>query len=170
MKISITYPYYSGATNEATRNHKIVMASLVGGACLATLVEKKKIEAKTEVSAKSEEAVAELPIDEAAEKKTEKGFRKKKLMQYENKIRRYAQPDKVFRYFATVQACYPGAFTIVLLLLVLIIILDGKKEDIYMTPDDFVRSLTPDGELQPQDCLLDRFRTVKTAQVSFRTQ
>ena len=76
------------------------MASLVGGACLATLVEKKKIEAKTEVSAKSEEAVAELPIDEAAEKKTEKGFRKKKLMQYENKIRRYAQPDKVFRYFA----------------------------------------------------------------------
>ena len=73
-------------------------------------------------------------------------------MQYENKIRRYAQPDKVFRYFATIQACYP----------------DGKKEDVYMTPDDFVRSLTPDGELQPQDCLLDRFRTVKTAHVSHK--
>ena len=103
--------HYSGATNEASRNHKIVMASVVGGvACLATLAEKKKIEAKTQVSAKSEEAVAELPSDDGSEKKTEKGFRKKKLMQYENKIRRYAQPDKVFRYFATVQACYPGTF------------------------------------------------------------
>ena len=36
-----------------------------------------------------------------------------------------------------------------------------------MTPDDFVRSLTIDGELQPQDCLIDKYRTVKTAEVSY---
>ena len=41
------------------------------------------------------------------------------------------------------------------------------REDIYMTPDDFVRSLTIDGELQPQDCLIDKYRTVKTAEVSY---
>ena len=34
-----------------------------------------------------------------------------------------------------------------------------------MTPDDFVRSLTPNGELQPDDCLLDCFRKIKTSQV-----
>lgn len=35
-----------------------------------------------------------------------------------------------------------------------------------MTPDDFVRSLTPSGELQPADCLLDQFRKIRTSQVS----
>ena len=35
-----------------------------------------------------------------------------------------------------------------------------------MTPDDFVRSLTPSGELQPVDCLLDQFRKIRTSQVS----
>ena len=43
---------------------------------------------------------------------------------------------------------------------------DGKREDVYMTPDDFVRSLTPSGELQPVDCLLDQFRKIRTSQVS----
>ena len=137
-------------------NRNAIIAGVVGGVCLASAIgEQDKIRAKSDVSAKSDEVVASPPLESAteesgSEKKAEKGFRKKKLMQYENKIRRYAQPDKVFRYFATIQACYP----------------DGKKEDVYMTPDDFVRSLTPDGELQPQDCLLDRFRTVKTAHVS----
>ena len=37
-----------------------------------------------------------------------------------------------------------------------------------MTPDDFVRSLTPSGELQPVDCLLDQFRKIRTSQVSIQ--
>ena len=51
---------------------------------------------------------------------------------YENRIRQYSNPDKIFRYFATISAQFPN----------------GTREDIYMTPDDFVRSLTIDGDLQ----------------------
>ena len=34
-----------------------------------------------------------------------------------------------------------------------------------MTPDDFIRSLTPGGELQPDNLLLDQYRKIKTNQV-----
>ena len=29
------------------------------------------------------------------------GFRNRKIMEYENRIRQYSTPDKIFRYFAT---------------------------------------------------------------------
>jgi hypothetical protein len=29
------------------------------------------------------------------------GFRKRKIMEYENRVRQYSTPDKIFRYFAT---------------------------------------------------------------------
>jgi len=52
-------------------------------------------------------------------------------MEYENRIRQYSTPDKTFRYFATLQVLNAA----------------GDSE-IFMTPDDFLRSITP-GIKQP---------------------
>ena len=41
---------------------------------------------------------------------------------YENRIRRHANPEKVFEYFASVT---------------------GDDGEVYMTPEDFVRAVTP---------------------------
>lgn len=54
------------------------------------------------------------------------------IIEYENRIRHYSTPDKVFRYFATLQV--QGA--------------TADQHEIYMTPDDFLRSITP-GVKQP---------------------
>jgi hypothetical protein len=53
------------------------------------------------------------------------------IIEYENRMRQYSTPDKVFRYFATLQVCLPN----------------GEVE-VFMTPDDFLRSMTP-GLKQP---------------------
>jgi hypothetical protein len=53
-------------------------------------------------------------------------------MEYENRIRQYSTPDKVFRYFATLQVAHPS----------------GESHEVFMTPDDFLRSMTP-GIKQP---------------------
>lgn len=45
-------------------------------------------------------------------------------------MRQYSTPDKVFRYFATLQAQH------------------HDQHEIFMTPDDFLRSMTP-GVKQP---------------------
>lgn len=52
------------------------------------------------------------------------------IIEYENRMRAYSTPDKIFRYFATVKVTS----------------LEGT--DIYMTPDDFLRAITP-GMQQP---------------------
>lgn len=51
-------------------------------------------------------------------------------MEYENRMRSYSTPDKIFRYFATVKLSY------------------GDANEVYMTPDDFLRAITP-GMKQP---------------------
>ena len=56
------------------------------------------------------------------------------IIGYEDRIRAYSTPDKIFRYFATIQSGSLGS---------------GGESEIFMTPEDFVRSLTP-GILQPQ--------------------
>lgn len=48
------------------------------------------------------------------------------IIEYENRIRDYSTPDKIFRYFATLKVHS-----------------DGLEAEVYMTPDDFVRSITP---------------------------
>ena len=53
------------------------------------------------------------------------------IIEYENRIRQYSTPDKVFRYFATLKVVHIG-----------------EDNDVFMTPEDFVRSLTP-GKIQP---------------------
>lgn len=67
------------------------------------------------------------------------GFRDRKIIEYENRMRSYSTPDKIFRYFATVK----------------ISSLDGTE--IYMTPDDFLRAITP-GSKQPDGLGLDQYK------------
>ena len=49
------------------------------------------------------------------------------MIEYENRIRDYSTPDKIFRYFATLKV----------------------DSEVFMTPEDFVRSITP-GMKQPE--------------------
>lgn len=53
------------------------------------------------------------------------------IIEYENRMRQFSTPDKVFRYFATIQVPHPN----------------GEYE-VYMTPVDFLTSMTP-GMKQP---------------------
>lgn len=54
------------------------------------------------------------------------------VMEYENRIRAYSTPDKIFRYFATLK-----------------VINEHGESEVFMTPQDFVRSITPN-EKQPE--------------------
>jgi Ca2+-binding EF-hand superfamily protein len=74
------------------------------------------------------------------EKKKRIGFRDRKIIEYENRIRDYSTPDKIFRYFATLR-----------------VHADGLESEVLMTPDDFVRSITP-GVKQIEGLGLDQFR------------
>lgn len=49
--------------------------------------------------------------------------KQKQIMEYENRMRQYSTPDKVFRYFATIQVPHPH----------------GDYE-VFMTPVDFLTS------------------------------
>lgn len=53
-------------------------------------------------------------------------------MEYENRIRAYSTPDKIFRYFATLK-----------------VVGEHGDTEVYMTPQDFIRSITPN-EKQPE--------------------
>ncbi|XP_073337986.1 calcium uptake protein 1, mitochondrial [Pagrus major] len=72
-------------------------------------------------------------------KKPRSGFRDRKVMEYENRIRAYSTPDKIFRYFATLK-----------------VIGEHGDAEVYMTPQDFIRSITPN-EKQPENLGLDQF-------------
>uniref|UniRef100_A0A915EAL3 EF-hand domain-containing protein n=1 Tax=Ditylenchus dipsaci TaxID=166011 RepID=A0A915EAL3_9BILA len=82
-----------------------------------------------------------ISVEEVVKKKKKKiGFRERRIIEYENRIRAYSSPDKIFRYFATLKVNY-----------------DDGTIDIFMTPTDFVRSLTP-GVMQPRHYGLDKFK------------
>lgn len=57
------------------------------------------------------------------------------IIEYENRMRSYSTPDKIFRYFATVKLTF------------------GENTEIFMTPDDFLRAITP-GMKQPDGIIL----------------
>ncbi|EDW98068.2 calcium uptake protein 1, mitochondrial [Drosophila yakuba] len=69
-------------------------------------------------------------------------FRDYTIMQYENRLRLYAHPTKIFRYFATIKMRNKS----------------GKWE-LYMTPTDFLRSIQP-GSRQPDNLGLDKFHVL----------
>ena len=82
------------------------------------------------------------------EMKSKIGFRDKRIIEYENRIRSYSTPDKIFRYFASIKLVY------------------GPNEtEIFMTPDDFLRAITP-GIKQPDGLGLDQFKKVDMSKVS----
>ncbi|XP_021348921.1 calcium uptake protein 1, mitochondrial-like isoform X3 [Mizuhopecten yessoensis] len=72
-------------------------------------------------------------------KKKKIGFRDRRIIEYENRIRAYSTPDKIFRYFATLKVHQ-----------------EQGDWEVYMTPEDFVRSITP-GMKQPEGLGLDQF-------------
>ncbi|CAL7941745.1 unnamed protein product [Xylocopa violacea] len=86
------------------------------------------------------EQLSQAQEDQKKKKKKEKiGFRERKIIEYENRMRHYSTPDKVFRYFATLQ------------------VINNDMHEIFMTPDDFLRSITP-GLRQPDGLGLDKYK------------
>ncbi|CAF4283610.1 unnamed protein product, partial [Rotaria magnacalcarata] len=67
------------------------------------------------------------PAIRKKEIKSKISFRDKKKIAYENRIRAYSTPDKIFRYFATLKV-YSD---------------ENRDGVVCMTPDDFLRSITP---------------------------
>ncbi|GFG40436.1 hypothetical protein Cfor_01605 [Coptotermes formosanus] len=107
-----------------------------------------KVDAASQLADNSKDVQQEVAAaddvgdDGKRKKKKEKiGFRDRKIMEYENRIRQYSTPDKVFRYFATLQVAHPS----------------GESHEVYMTPDDFLRSMTP-GIKQPDGLGLDQYK------------
>lgn len=76
-------------------------------------------------------------------KKDHPGFHDRKIIEYENRIRAYSTPDKIFRYFATLRVQN-----------------EHGDYDIFMTPEDFLRSLTP-GIKQPEGFGLDQYKRLE---------
>ncbi|XP_057298068.1 calcium uptake protein 1, mitochondrial-like [Hydractinia symbiolongicarpus] len=116
--------------------YSLFIGSLVGIAGSSFLIYKKltTAEAKALEDSVKEEVVE---MSSGSLHKSQAGFKERKIIEYENRIRAYSTPDKIFRYFATLQ--------------------DTKTGDIYMTPEDFVRALTPD-TMQPKGLGLDQFK------------
>ncbi|KAL9924428.1 calcium uptake protein 1 homolog, mitochondrial-like isoform X3 [Glossina fuscipes] len=81
-------------------------------------------------------------------KKEKVGFRERKIIEYENRIRQFSTPDKVFRYFATIQV--PTA---------------DDRHEIFMTPVDFLTSMTP-GMKHPEGLGLDQYKRYDPKQAS----
>ncbi|XP_023593465.1 calcium uptake protein 1, mitochondrial isoform X4 [Trichechus manatus latirostris] len=88
-----------------------------------------------------EKKAADTSLEPYPEEKKKKrsGFRDRKVMEYENRIRAYSTPDKIFRYFATLK-----------------VINEPGESEVFMTPEDFVRSITPN-EKQPEHLGLDQY-------------
>ncbi|XP_076439881.1 calcium uptake protein 1, mitochondrial-like isoform X2 [Babylonia areolata] len=94
------------------------------------------VETKEEKEDSKEEEEEEEP-EEGKKKRKKVGFRDRRIIGYEDRIRAYSTPDKIFRYFATLRAIQNG--------------------EVFMTPEDFVRSITP-GTKQPEGLGLDSFK------------
>jgi hypothetical protein len=65
---------------------------------------KEEKETKVEEETKAEEEKEELgenKVENQAKEKDRVGFRDRKIIDYENRIRSFSTPDKIFRYFAS---------------------------------------------------------------------
>ncbi|KHJ87328.1 EF hand, partial [Oesophagostomum dentatum] len=77
-------------------------------------------------------------------KKKKIGFRERRIIEYEDRIRLYSTPDKIFRYFATLKVVDRNDES-------------GRTFEVFMTPEDFLRSFTP-GVMQPRRYGLDSYK------------
>jgi hypothetical protein len=114
----------------------------------------KDAESDMAIAGSSDESSSDDDGDGREGEEGEKEKKKKKrislhdrhFIAYEDRIRAYSTPDKIFRYFATLSIQEE----------------DGSAH-IFMTPEDFLRSITP-GIIQPQGLGLDRFRSLHIEQ------
>lgn len=137
-------------TNYKTSAYLVVMCMIMLGSGFKIFFDFGPFDSGDDKSVKAEEPEAvkgaEEESEESEENKVQKkkiGFREKRIIEYENRIRAYSTPDKIFRYFATLKV-HSG---------------DEKGSgswEVYMTPEDFVRSITP-GMKQPEGLDLDKF-------------
>ncbi|VDM46499.1 unnamed protein product [Toxocara canis] len=111
----------------------------------AATIESKSIDESENSSSSGDEDSSE---GSKKKKKKKIGFRERRIIEYENRIRMYSAPDKIFRYFATLKVPNDDG--------------SSRPYDIYMTPEDFVRSITP-GVMQPRNLGLDQFRVYDPA-------
>ena len=84
---------------------KLIKMALPFRRFLQMMMDKGKVQAKEEIQLEGEEDLSEAGEVDEAKEKTGKGgkvgFRNRKIIEYENRIRQYSTPDKIFRYFAT---------------------------------------------------------------------
>ena len=71
-------------------------------------VQQKVALAKEQEVEQSDEKKIDEPEKKPTEEEKPKKFKMKQMHAYENKLRMHSQPDKVFRYFATVAAICEG--------------------------------------------------------------
>lgn len=119
------------------RYYSLIIGSGIGMIGSLMLIYKK-------LNVKAEEVNTIPEIEAGSLHKSDAGFKERKIIEYENRIRSYSTPDKIFRYFASLQ--------------------DTKTGTIYMNPEDFVRALTPD-TMQPKGLGLDQFKKFDNANV-----
>ncbi|XP_018493725.1 calcium uptake protein 1 homolog, mitochondrial [Galendromus occidentalis] len=110
-----------------------------------------EVQAKSRAQKDENSKANEEEKDESSEKIGKPGFRERKIIEYENRIRQYSTPDKVFRYFASIKVQF-----------------ENGEVEIFMTPQDFLRSITP-GIMQPQGYGLDRYKKIDAKNISSKT-
>ncbi|XP_040290971.1 calcium uptake protein 1, mitochondrial isoform X2 [Bufo bufo] len=155
---------YHGVANPVRSRRRFMLAAFVGATAVSasagllwrranaeaqssvkhTLREEDNVKGKEaeDHEIKDDQVVESSHEDQQPEEKKKKqhvGFRDRKVMEYENRIRAYSTPDKIFRYFATLKVIH-----------------ESGEAEVFMTPQDFVRSITPN-EKQPEHLGLDQF-------------
>ncbi|XP_059156509.1 calcium uptake protein 1, mitochondrial-like isoform X2 [Physella acuta] len=147
-KYRLRYANFGHKERELSWPNKVVyivlMAGMVFTLVLGLLPSDKGFHKSTSVKAESvthttHEDSEEESGDDEKKKKKKVGFRDRRIIGYEDRIRAYSTPDKIFRYFATLKVNQDGDW------------------EVYMTPEDFVRSITP-GVKQPEGLGLDSFK------------
>lgn len=138
-KIQKSWPFYQWY---------YIVVIVAGGICYTTMGMNQKfikwLNAKVNAASKEvdgEKSEEEQVPEDVELKKTGKEIsnRDRRIIAYENRIRGYSNPDKIFRYFATLKVNYKGRW------------------EVYMTPEDFVRAITP-GVKQPEGLGLDHYK------------
>lgn len=108
---------------------------------------------KTDEESEEESNDSESEDEDGEERKKRKkekiGFRDRKIIDYENRLRAFSTPDKIFRYFATVKVVHQ------------------ESTSIYMTPFDFLRAITPNMK-QPEGLGLDQYKRYDPKSVTQR--
>ncbi|KAL1131505.1 hypothetical protein AAG570_011122, partial [Ranatra chinensis] len=122
--------------------HFSVYESIFPTVDAATLANDKQIKVE-DGEEKNEDKDNEEDTHKKRKKKDKVGFRDRKIIEYENRIRHFSTPDKVFRYFATLQVTHTHG--------------SSETHEVFMTPDDFLRSMTP-GIKQPDGLGLDQYK------------